>query len=234
VRRPSFPCPFSSLPPFLPDLPLPSFYTTFTDTASLCRTPYIATAVCSAICCIAYLAVSSGSKVVFGYFVAMVTMCGAITWSVLIFTHIRFMKALKVQGISRDELPYKTPFQPYISYFGLVITLIVAFFKGFDAFTIKFNHKTFISTSPSSSFPFFRFSQVVVLTPPFSTAHYILVPVFVICYFGYKFVYKTRVIPLAEVDLVTGRREFEEDAAMWEEKAAGTKRSIWKKIWDGA
>lgn len=42
----------------------------------------------------------------------------------------RFMKALKAQGISRDSLPYKAPFQPYGSWFALIATGIITLFKG--------------------------------------------------------------------------------------------------------
>ncbi|KAM0747841.1 dicarboxylic amino acid permease [Meredithblackwellia eburnea MCA 4105] len=171
--------------------------------------PYIALGVCSAFCCLAFLSVSSGSKVVFGYFTAMVTIFGAITWMGILFAHIRFMKALKVQGISRDTLPYKAPLQPYAAYTAFVITAIVCFFKGFDSFIPKFNHKTFIT-------------------------NYIGAPVFVIIYLGWKFYHKTSMIPLEEVDLTTGKREFDEDQAMHEEEEAMSNKPLWKKIWEGA
>ncbi|GAA5918751.1 hypothetical protein JCM6882_007723 [Rhodosporidiobolus microsporus] len=172
-------------------------------------TPYFCTAFCSAICCIAFLAVSSGSKKVFGYFVSLVTIFGALTWMSILWSHIRFMGALKAQGISRNDLPWKAPGQPYIAYSALAITMVVTFFKGFDAFTPRFNHETFIT-------------------------HYLGIPIYAVLYFGFKFYKKTKVIPLAEVDLLTGRKEYDDDAAQWEEKEAMEKRSIWKKIWDGA
>ena len=40
------------------------------------------------------------------------------------------MSALKRQGFSRDDLPYKAPFQPWGNYFALVSTAIITFFKG--------------------------------------------------------------------------------------------------------
>ncbi|GAA5825401.1 hypothetical protein JCM11251_006968 [Rhodosporidiobolus azoricus] len=172
-------------------------------------TPYYCTAFCSAICCIAYLACSSGSKKVFGYFVSLVTIFGALTWMSILWSHIRFMKALKVQGISRSELPWKAPGQPYIAYSALGITMVVTFFKGFDAFTPRFKHETFIT-------------------------HYLGIPIYAILYAGWKIRYKTKIIPLAEVDLLTGRKEYDADAAAWEEEEQGKKKSLWKKIWDSA
>jgi len=56
------------------------------------HTPYYALLFCTAICCIAYMNVSSGSKKVFGYFTALVTIFGALTWMSILWSHIRFMK----------------------------------------------------------------------------------------------------------------------------------------------
>jgi len=44
------------------------------------------------------------------------------------------MKALKAHGMSRDDLPYKAPFQPWGSWFALGSTIIITIFKGFDTF----------------------------------------------------------------------------------------------------
>jgi yeast amino acid transporter len=54
------------------------------------------------------------------------------------------MKALKVQGISRDSLPYKAPFQPWGNWFAFVSTIVITFFKGFDTF-LPWNTANFIT-----------------------------------------------------------------------------------------
>nr|CRX79058.1 hypothetical protein ls5930a1_00104 [Leucosporidium scottii] len=171
--------------------------------------PYVSLALCSAFCCLAFLTVSSGSKQVFTYFVALVTIFGALTWMSILVSHIRFMKALKAQGIARSSLPYIAPMQPYFAWFALITTAIVTFFKGFDAFVPTFNHKTFITS-------------------------YFGLPVYFIMLFGYKLYYKTELIPLTEVDLVSGRREFDEDEAAEDEKMAHDARPWWKKAWESA
>ncbi|KAL8291302.1 hypothetical protein RQP46_002280 [Phenoliferia psychrophenolica] len=171
--------------------------------------PYVALSLCSAFCCLAYLNVSTGSKLVFGYFTSMVTIFGAITWMGILFAHIRFMKALKVQGISRDTLPYKAWGQPYLAWTAFSITGVVAFFKGFDVFIPTFNYKSFIT-------------------------NYIGIPVFVAIWAGWKLYHKTSMIPLELVDLTTGKREFDEDQAMNEEEEAAVPKSFWRKMWEGA
>lgn len=59
-------------------------------------------------------------------------------------TNSRFMKALKAHGLVREDLPYKAPFQPWGSWFALIATAIITFFKGFDAF-LPFAADTFIT-----------------------------------------------------------------------------------------
>jgi len=54
------------------------------------------------------------------------------------------MKALAANGMSRDNLPYKAPFQPWGSWFALIATAIITFFKGFDTF-IPFKVDTFVT-----------------------------------------------------------------------------------------
>ncbi|KAK4702446.1 hypothetical protein P7C70_g3775, partial [Phenoliferia sp. Uapishka_3] len=172
--------------------------------------PYVALALCSAFTSLAYLNVSTSSKLVFSYFTSFTTVFGAITWMGILFAHIRFMKALKAQGISRDTLPYKAWGQPYLAWAALCVTAIVTFFKGFDSFVPKFHYITFIT-------------------------NYLGAVVFVFMYIGWKLWHKTSMIPLTEVDLVTGKRDFDEDeAACKAAEAMAPPKSIWQKIWNGA
>lgn len=169
--------------------------------------PYPALIFCTAFCCLVYLNVQASSAQVFNYFVSLVTFFGATTWMCIVYSHIRFMKALEVQSIPRSNLPYRAPFQPYGSYFALVVTGIITFFKGFDTF-MPWNHKTFITS-------------------------YIGAPVFFGLWLGYKLFYRTRVIPPAEVDLVSGKRQIDEEEERYlaKQEAKGP-RTTWQKIWD--
>jgi len=86
---------------------------------------------------------------VFGWFLNITTLAGLIGWIVIEVTYIRFFNGLRRQGYSRDgkcifaevngvlmntDLPYKSPLQPYISYFSLVVVILVVFFSGFGVF----------------------------------------------------------------------------------------------------
>lgn len=51
----------------------------------------------------------------FLWLVSLATTSGIISWVVLCWTYLRFFNALKVQNISRNSLPYSSPWQPYIT-----------------------------------------------------------------------------------------------------------------------
>ncbi|KAL9937902.1 hypothetical protein V8E36_003447 [Tilletia maclaganii] len=129
-----------------------------------------------------------------------VTIFGGLTWIGITSTHVRFRKALAAQGVPLDTLPYRAPFQPYLSWFAIGFTSIVLLFKGFDAFTPTFQYKSFIT-------------------------NYIGLPIFFFSWLGYKLIYKSKVVPLDLVDLQTGVRNYdgqEEDEDDIERKKAKT------------
>ncbi|KAF9464654.1 dicarbixylic amino acid permease [Collybia nuda] len=169
--------------------------------------PYPSLFLCTAFCGLVFLNVSSSSAKVFTWFVNLVSTFGALTWMCIAFCHIKFMKALTANGMTREDLPYKAPFQPWGSWFALIATGIITFFKGFDTF-MPFKADTFVTS-------------------------YIGIPIFFILWLGYKVMYKTSVIPSKEVDLITGLREIdEEENRFLADQAAKGPRSTLKKVWD--
>ncbi|TFY83895.1 hypothetical protein EWM64_g116 [Hericium alpestre] len=169
--------------------------------------PWPALLLCTSFCFLVFLNVSSSSAKVFGWFVNLVSTFGAITWICICASHIRFMKALKCQGISRDTLPYKAPFQPYGSWIAIVVTVIITIFKGFDTF-LPFKTDTFVTS-------------------------YIGLPVFFVSWAGYKIYFRTKLIPIREVDLFTGIREVEDDERRWN-KAEEMRGPLpfWQRLWE--
>ncbi|KAH7930825.1 dicarbixylic amino acid permease [Leucogyrophana mollusca] len=169
--------------------------------------------------CLTFLNVSSSSAAVFAYVVNLTSALGAITWMSITYTHMQvwplplcFMNALRAQGISRDTLPYKAPFQPYGSWFTLISTAIITIFKGFNTFM-----------------PF--------TTGLFITA-YIPIPIFFVLWLGYKIYFRTRTIPPAKVDLLTGKREIDEEEERFlvkedlQKQVRGSMTRRWQKLLD--
>ncbi|KAF9030758.1 dicarbixylic amino acid permease [Panaeolus papilionaceus] len=162
---------------------------------------------CTAFCGLVFLNVSSSSAKVFGWFVNLVSTFGALTWLCISYSHIRFMRALAIQGKSRESLPYKAPFQPWGSWFALVSTVVITLFKGFDTF-IPWNAANFVTS-------------------------YIAVPIFFFMWIGYKIMYRTKSIPLGEVDLITGLRAIDEEEEKYlREEATKGPRTRLQRIWD--
>ncbi|KAG8216234.1 hypothetical protein J3R82DRAFT_8275 [Butyriboletus roseoflavus] len=59
------------------------------------------------------------------------------------------------------------------------------------------------------------------------------IPIFAVLWLGYKVYFRTSTIPAAEVDLVTGKQEIddEEQEFLAREKLGGP-RSRWQRFWD--
>ncbi|KAF9480121.1 dicarbixylic amino acid permease [Pholiota conissans] len=169
--------------------------------------PYPALILCTMFCTLVFLNVHASGAKVFGWFVNLVSAFGALTWMCILFSHIRFMKALKSRGMSRDDLPFKAPFQPWGSWFALISTGIILFFKGFDTF-LPFNTANFVTS-------------------------YIALPTFFWLWLGYKLYYRTKLIPIESIDLVTGLRAIDEEEEKYlaQETEKGPRTRLGK-IWD--
>jgi amino acid transporter len=83
---------------------------------------------------LSFLELSSNTAVVLNWFVSLITASQLINFSVMTTAYLCFFRALKAQGISRDSLPYKAPFQPYAAWYGLICTTTMAFVGGYTVF----------------------------------------------------------------------------------------------------
>ena len=108
---------------------------------------------------LAFLVSESGALKIFNYLTSCITLLGGLAWVrqashlmmilltvqiCILSSHIAMMRAMKVQGVSRETLPWKAPFQPYFSYISLSFTVVVCVFKGFDAF-MPWNPTSFVT-----------------------------------------------------------------------------------------
>lgn len=162
--------------------------------------PYYGVALSFAFCLLAYMTVLSGAGLIFNYFVNVVSLCGLLAWMCILIIHIRFMAACKVQGIDRKrDLTYRSPLQPYGSYFALFVCVLVIFIKNFTVFLgNSFTYKDFITG-------------------------YIVLPVFVIMFVGFKLIYKTELIRPEDVDLTTYRDVIDAEEERFAAEAAESK-----------
>ncbi|KAL8826646.1 MAG: hypothetical protein Q9170_007321 [Blastenia crenularia] len=145
--------------------------------------PYLCVAVTSLLACLVYLSVSSGSATVFQWFVNLTTISGYIAWIILLITYLRFRKALEFNGML-DQRPYKSPGQPYATYFALFLLIILTLTNGFQVF--------FPGKFTASSF----------------LAAYITLPIVIVLYLGHKIWFRTPLfLQVQQIDVYSGKKE---------------------------
>ncbi|KAL7409528.1 amino acid permease/ SLC12A domain-containing protein [Mrakia frigida] len=77
---------------------------------------------------------NAGANSVFNWLYIISSITGIITWQVILASHLRFYYGMKRQNLSRDNLPWKAPFQPYSSWFGFIFFGLVILMNGFTIF----------------------------------------------------------------------------------------------------
>ena len=160
--------------------------------------------------------VSTGAGKAYGYIVNLSGVSTFLVWGAISFTHIRFRQAWTYQGRTPAELPFQSFAYPWNAYFGLAANLFLVVVQGWQTLS-PFNAGNFVDA-------------------------YILLPMFPIIYFGFKFWKKTRYWRLDEIDLDNGRRKDLDKATKevaegfssendGDNVNGGAKKSLWKRLW---
>ncbi|CAR28869.1 ZYRO0F13838p [Zygosaccharomyces rouxii] len=157
--------------------------------------PYVSVIFSGMFGVVGYLAVDSGAVENFNVLSNMSSASTSIIWMGLNVSFLRFYYALKTRRdiISRDEksYPYRSPFQPYLAFYGLFGCCLFIIFMGFTNFIHHFwNVKSFFSA----------YGGLIL---------------FVVCYLGYKMIGTSKIQRLDQLDMDTGRREM--DRVIWNE-----------------
>jgi len=146
---------------------------------------------------LAFLQVNHSSAVVLNWFVSLVTASQLINFCVITFTFTCFKRACEAQGLSRDSLPYKGPFQPYAAWIAFGACFLLMLIGGWQVFL----HGAWdVST--------FLFD-------------YIMIGVFIVLFVGWKVVKRSKWLRPEEVDLRTGVEEIEEYQRQYMKKTTG-------------
>lgn len=157
--------------------------------------PVFALGISSLFALLAYMNVSSDSKVIFKYFVNLVTIFGLLTWISILVTHIYFVRARKAQNVPVESMAYVSPFGVVGSYGALAFCILIAFTKNYDVFTHNpkwgnFDYKNFITA-------------------------YLGIPLYLILIFGYKFATGCKGVDPLTADLWTGKDEIDREEALF-------------------
>ncbi|KAK5065255.1 hypothetical protein LTR84_001093 [Exophiala bonariae] len=169
--------------------------------------PYIAVIAAWLFGPLAYLSLGSGGAAqAFTWLLNLSTVAGLVAWGTLCVCYIRFYGALKSQGVSRETLPWKGPFQPYTAWVGFVGSLFITLINGFSVF-LKGQWST-------SDF----------------IASYIGIPIFIVPIIAWKLLNKTKIVHLSEIDLWSGRWKAPHSAP----KPENGRKGPWKRFVDVA
>ncbi|VEU20869.1 DEKNAAC101743 [Brettanomyces naardenensis] len=158
--------------------------------------PYASVLFTAAFGCLAFLSVNNNTAMVFERLLSVCASSGLIVWCGMCLSFIRFYYGLKLRPdiINRDDenYPYKSPFQPYLAYFGMISSFVTVIISGF----------------------------LVFLRGEWSPAHFVScygsLFLFIFCYFTYKVFRRTKIHRLDQLDLDSGRREI--DRIIWEDE----------------
>ncbi|KAF9963159.1 hypothetical protein BGZ65_005512 [Modicella reniformis] len=143
--------------------------------------PLYSLAFVTLIASIAFVADVVGTGVVFTWLVNLTGMSALLTWMSISIIHLRFRAAFKAQGRSLAELPYVAPFFPFSCYISILLTLMIVILQGYQA----------VTADP------FNVEGVVAV--------FVGAPVFFLTIIVWKVYHKTKLVPLLEVDLDSGR-----------------------------
>jgi amino acid transporter, AAT family len=108
---------------------------------------------------------------------SIVGVSNQLSWIAIGITSIRFRRALEVQG-KTHLLPFRNWTYPVGPYLCILLNIVLVLVQGWSCFSPTFDGVSFVS-------------------------YYIELPLMLIMYLGWKFVKKTRLVGLGEMDLDT-------------------------------
>ena len=164
--------------------------------------PYYCIAVTASISLLTYMSCTSGAAEVFTWFQNLTAIANLFTWMSVSVAYIQFHKALIAQGVDRNTLVFKSPFQPYLAYFSLFYFAIITLFNGFWVFK-PFGIEDFATS-------------------------YIGIPIYLLLYLFWKIFKRTAFVRPSEADIFTGKAALDAADAHWPERIP---RNMLEKIW---
>lgn len=146
---------------------------------------------------LSYMSCSSGASTVFGWFQSLTSANLLVGWIAIAINHICMVRALKAQGYSRDNLPYKMPYADVASWVSLFLLLLLLLTGGFSTFLKgKWEASVFVSS-------------------------YFVIPLFIVLFVFWKFFKKTKFVTPETCDLESLFRNMEDEPEAIEQQGKG-------------
>ncbi|WAQ89468.1 hypothetical protein PtA15_11A157 [Puccinia triticina] len=156
---------------------------------------------------LAFLRLNNSGATVFHWLTRMSAVTGLVTWLSVLVSYLHFYQGMKYHGIDRNKIPYKSPFQPYLSYFGLCMIVLVILFSGFEVF-LQGNWST-------SNF----------------ITNYITIVIYLLLFLYWKLTKRCKFVSLPEMDLVGSTKELDHMDAYYKSREK-LPRTWLKKTWE--
>ncbi|KAF8463271.1 amino acid permease/ SLC12A domain-containing protein [Kalaharituber pfeilii] len=170
--------------------------------------PIIGIAISSSLGLLGYLSTSDKQSEAFSWMLAISGLSSIFTWGSICLVHIRFRRAWKLQGHTLDELAFTSQPGVFGSWLGFLLNILVL--------VMQFWVALFPLGGEPNANEFF--------------SAYLAVPVVISFYIPYKILKKTKIVRAKDMDLVTGRREFNLEQLLAEERREQAEWPIWKKM----
>ncbi|KAF3766871.1 hypothetical protein M406DRAFT_251863 [Cryphonectria parasitica EP155] len=140
-------------------------------------TPYVCVALFTAFMFLSFLTLSNDALTVFWWLVDLTAAGVLVSWSAILFNHIRMRLAVRKQGIPLARLPWHNSWTLYSSYSALVLCITILLTSGFSVFTKgNWDPETFISS-------------------------YLDIPLVLAAYLIWKLIKKTKITALEDIPL---------------------------------
>ncbi|EPQ25944.1 uncharacterized protein PFL1_06399 [Pseudozyma flocculosa PF-1] len=170
-------------------------------------TPYNCVLLYTLFMFLSFMSLSNDALTVFYWFVDLTAAGVLVSWSVILFNHIRLKRAMKVQGIPFSCLPWNAGWTYHSSHVALGFCILILLTNGYSVFTTGgWDAATFVSA-------------------------YLDIPLVLAAYLVWKLFKKTKITSLPDIPLHAAFRQAEEFPDEPEPRTKGWIRCIsW--IWD--
>ncbi|VVT43890.1 uncharacterized protein SAPINGB_P000197 [Magnusiomyces paraingens] len=173
--------------------------------------PLAGIALTSVIGLLCFLAGSDKHTEAFNWMLALSGLSSIFTWGSICLSHIRFRHAMKVQGRSLDELPFKAALGVWGSCYGFMFNCLVLMAQFWTAL---------FPTNKASAYSFFQV--------------WLCLPIVLVMFIGYKLWFRPPLIRAKDMDLITGVREVDMDVLrqeLAEERAYIQSKGWWYRLY---
>ena len=177
--------------------------------------PLVAVLAAAAVGLLAYLGAAPQQEAAFTWMIALSGLSSVFTWGSVCLAHVRFRAACKAQGLDVRALAFRSQAGVLGSWIGFgfnVLVLVAQFWVGFAPIGGTAGPRDAVE----------NFFQV-----------YLAAPIVLAFYGGYKLWFRTKIMRVHEMDLWTGRRDWDSLGPAWEDgwERDRKRMPLWKRAY---